>query len=267
MMNRVSILSILTIMLSLSACGTYTSARYTPDYQKTLKANPAVSVVTPDVQVMTADFAGKTERMVDFEYHLEPMIQAALVSALKNKGYDVNTLSRRDLKDQNIYQDNDRLRQKYNEAVASLYQGQLMQKEETAGRIKVNTGTAAFALGQASGKPILMLVNYHEVVSTNGARMRDFAMDVVMKALAGPNAQTQNLSDNVEAATLTVGLLNAKNGDVLWVNRASVQESLAGSGLNSLKDNDVVAQEKIDRLVRDTLAKLPARMQLGQVKG
>ena len=102
-----------------------------------------------------------------------------------------------------------------------------------------------------------MLIDYNETVKTNGARLRDFAIDVLVQSFHG----SSNQSGNAEDATLKICILDAKTGKILWTNIAVDVQNYIGSGIDSL-GTETAEQKKVSRLVKNLIAPLPEKSAL-----
>lgn len=239
-------------LLSLTSCKSYTSVRHAPDYKTALAKQPSIVVLPPEVNVYTESFMGQKDRMYDFEYYLEPRIQEAIYNKLKEKGYRAIKLTKRDLKESNLYQDVHALRNKYVDTTKKLYVVQAMQ-EEHAFNIENSVGDAARTLMEKTGQKVFVLSDYEEVVEGNGARLRDFAIDVLVGSRA---------SSVAENSTLTLGFVDAQTGKVLWTNQNLLQTSTFD--FDALyKSDEELAQGKIDSLTKYSLGALPDKSELG----
>lgn len=245
------------LLLTTTACGTFTTVRHSSDYAKILKENGEITVLPPEVIVNTSDIAGKSERMYDYEYHMESVIQEILIPAIKEKGYKLKPLSKKEIKEKKLYQDSHKLRENYSKEIGKLYAFQIAQKVEIAHNINATVKDSGKSLAEKTGQDLVMLIDYNETVKTNGARLRDFAIDVLVQSFHG----SSNQSGNAEDATLKICILDAKTGKILWTNIAVDVQNYIGSGIDSL-GTETAEQKKVSRLVKNLIAPLPEKSAL-----
>ncbi|MDA0967513.1 MAG: hypothetical protein O2970_11220 [Proteobacteria bacterium] len=244
-------LLVVVSLLFTTACVSNTTVRSKTNYENTLKAKETIAVLPSTAEVYTVGF-GKKERMYDYEAGLEELINRELIPLFKEKGYNVRNLRKADIHDKGISRKVVDLKESYHPKIRNLYTPVLMKKELALNtNVKVDD-KASSELKDATEADVISVVNYTGTVQTNGARALGFAMDVLVGG-----------STAAETSTLTVSLLDADTGELLWSNLSSVAKDLFSSGLSNLSEQEEVDKKNINRLGKNLLRNLPDRQYLG----
>ncbi|XVN40338.1 MAG: hypothetical protein RCO49_05750 [Rickettsia endosymbiont of Argas persicus] len=88
----------------------------------------------------------------------------------------------------------------------------LLWDQEQAYSITQNLGEPTLALGKKTGGDIFILIDYAQMIKTNGARTRDFLMNVAFGCSV----------TNADNITMSIGIVDAKRSRILWTNNASL---------------------------------------------
>ena len=239
-------------LVFLSACGpAMTTLRHTADYDTTLSRGevtvlPAYSQVTQ----------GGKGRQYDYEHVLEPILQQAAADILREKGYRVEILHKKDMRDDNLYKDVDRVHERYKEKYKSeLYDGpQLFKTEVTSFDIDVSLGNAGEKLFEKTGKKLFVFTDYEEYIQSTAERVAGFAIAVLTR--------DDFLSGGVENGHVGVGIIDAERGKVIWAHFAHDQETIISAAANNSKSIEDVARMKAHRILKYALAQLPNKSDL-----
>lgn len=238
-------------LLFTTACVSNTTVRSKSNYENELKAKEKIAILPSTAEVYTVGFS-KRERMYDYEAGLEELINTELLPLFKEKGYNVRNLRRSDIHEKGISRKVVDLKESYNPKIKSLYTPVLMKKELALNtNVKVDE-KASNEVKNATDADVISVVNYTGTVQTNGARALGFAMDVLVGS-----------STAAETSTLTVSLLDADTGELLWSNLSSAAKDLFSSGLSNLSTQEEVDKKNINRLGKMLLRNLPDRQYLG----
>lgn len=192
-----------------SACG-YTSVRSAPNFESTLlertrSRQNVMAALPPEIVVVEHSMNG-SKRMDQYEYGLENIAPGQVVAVLQQKGYYPRNVQRRALHDAGQMRTYSDVRQVYSEKVKALYAQPM--KEEVAFNTRVNLGDKAVALGTAAGSDVLVFIDYSGDVASSGKQIMDTAMGVLFGA------------HQYYPSTLTVALVDAKTGELLWSNQS-----------------------------------------------
>jgi hypothetical protein len=236
------------IAFVVSGCASQTSVRHSVHYTEPLATRNA-AVLTPEVEVYTVSASGAKERMYDYESHLESVIKDRVVSALQEMNFRVTYLDRRDLHNKKLMDYAHGLRSNYNNATKEIYKSMLLKQEE-AFAITNNLGANAVALGSATQKDILIMVDYFQEVKTAGAKALSFVKDLIINTGASANADT---------ASMIIGFIDAKSGAVLWTNMVMDIETVLSS--NNFSSQSQVELNKINKMIQSSLK--PLHLDLG----
>lgn len=249
---RLSHSLLLAALLLSSACAApRTTIRHSPDYTAILREQGVLTVLSPEVSVNTVNIGNQKERMYDYEYHLEDVIAKELTAALKSKGYEVTSLRKADIHKQQLSRTLMEMRNEYNIARNSLYTP-LTMEETNAFSIRKHLGERTIIFGEKTNSNLLVLVDYSGSIKTNGARAKDFAMDMLLG--------TQS-SSSVDGSTLIVGIVDGLTGNLLWSNITADNKGIYASAFDNLKTQEVADNERIRQLINKNLASLPAKTQ------
>jgi hypothetical protein len=237
------------LVLVSSACTTpKTSIRSMEGYEKIVTRQQNFVSLPAVVEVNMVGAGGSKERMYDYEHHLEGIIRKELVLAMKEKGYTLKVLSRKDIHNQKLSRNVIELRGKYEEHLAEMYK-ELLLPEEEAFKMKRNIGRRATELANELAKKtdeeVFLLFDYRRDVQTDGARIQGFAMTLLL-----------GRAQIVESAAIYVALIDAKTGNILWVETEREYKGLMSDMFSS---QDEVDREQAIRMVKGLLKSFPAR--------
>jgi hypothetical protein len=232
------------IIIATSACAKpKTMERHSAGYEGQIIQANNILIIPPAAEINTIGAFGSKERMHDYEYHLEDVIQREIVPAIETKGFKAKALSKQEVIEQNLNNLVMQLRDIYNDETKNLY-NPLLWDEEKAFAINQNIGKIAIDLGEKTGTDLILVSSYNGAIKTNSARAAEFAL-----AMFAIHSETSGQNDR---AVMTIGIIDAKNGNVLWNN---AEFSILGM-FSETKNNE----DDIKR-VNDILAKILAPLQ------
>ena len=228
------------LIFILSGCSNTTTLRHRADYDSTLMRHKEVLVLPPQAEINMVDASRRKDRMYNYEYYFEDIIESTIVTAVQEKGFRTKLLRKKDIRDQGLYDDYTRLRQSYNLVREELY-APLLWEESKAFNItqKVNM-EAAKAIGEKTSSDIIVMIDYAGAVKTNGARACDFVVSILFSPAAAEGA---------DKSVIIIGLIEAKTGNVLWANMISDSKDLYRCAFANLSSEKKVEQERLDRLI------------------
>lgn len=246
------LLQIIFISLLLTSCASYTTIRSKIGYQSKLEGDFKVVIVPPAAEVHTVEFGGKRERMYEYERHIEHVIAHKLTAQLKHRGFNAQIMSRKDIIQANLVKDITILRNQYDARLTDLYKTEIIEIEK-AQNTNVNLGKFAIDFGKKTNSSLIFMVNYHQQSETNGLKAASFVLNVAAVALGG-----QSQEHNNDFATISIGVIDAQSGDLLWANIAKIYgASVNGSGFfTSAEEAD---NDKINLLVKNCMEQLNKR--------
>ena len=221
----------------LSSCTT--SVRSKLGYEASL-INASVVILPPAASVSTVDVLGKEEKQYDYEYHIEKILAKRLADALKNHNFKVHILNKGDVVKGGLIKNVSLLQNRYNSSIEELYQTVMMNKE-IATNTNINFGKTAVELGSSLKTDLMFLISYHHKSKTAGAR----ALAVVGSLLVN-----SSMAEETDISYVTIGILDAKKGDLLWVNKVGIAEDFYDSAIkNSLYSNEERDSKSLDDLI------------------
>lgn len=254
---------VLLSFIILVGCTPLTAVRHSDNYSNVLQQKKNILILPQEVEVNTVSASGSKTRMYDYEYYLIDVLNEVTPSVLTDKEYKSTTLKKSIIKEKGLSDDLISLRKSYKPVLDDLYKSLLMSQKD-AFVIKKNIGQSAVKIAEKTGSDLLIITDYQGNVKTNGARAKDFALDVTMAAFG---ISTQN-SANADAAAMTIGLIDGKTGDIIWTHVSSLSKDLYSSAFSSMtssqKEED---RARVANLLKSGLAPLPKKSEIGIVKG
>ncbi|HJD55061.1 MAG TPA: hypothetical protein LFW21_00010 [Rickettsia endosymbiont of Pyrocoelia pectoralis] len=121
-----------------------------------------------------------------------------------------------------------RFRKDYNNAYTTLYTP-LLWPQEKAFSITQNLNDSAMILGEKTGGDVFILIDYAQMIKTNGARTKDFLMQVAFGCSASN-------SDNL---TMSIGIVDAARSRILWTNTTVTPQPFATSIFSTRDKSEV----------------------------
>ncbi|WP_342270310.1 hypothetical protein [Rickettsia endosymbiont of Orchestes rusci] len=239
--------SLFFVILITSGCAKVTSIRHVAGYNNNMVQPKEILILPPQVEVYTLDISSRKERMYNYEDHLEELIRREIPLAIQENGFRVKLLHRRDIRDQKLDNVVSRLRDSYNSAHKTLYTP-LLWEESKAFSITQNVGEAAVTLGQQTNSDILLLIDYAQIIKTNGARARDFAMSLIFN--------NSSVTENADNSVLAVGIVDTKTGNILWTNMSSTSQDLYSCAISNFSSRDKVEIANLHKLIKAILMPL-----------
>ena len=151
----------LCLLLCLAtSCAGNTTVRTSKNYQDIINHQPSALVLPTEARIYEVELSGKQKRLYDFEYNIEHIISQQIIEALNKHGLSAKILTRKEVHDQQLYQDLEKLQEGYLEAEKRIYKDILMPKD-LALAIDDNVGEAAknIAAKNADTNELLLLVS------------------------------------------------------------------------------------------------------------
>jgi hypothetical protein len=243
---KTRLISLFIITIILSSCGTISSVRHSVEYDKILNKSNKILILPSSVEVVTSDTLGKKDRQYNYEIYLSDIMSESLKSAIQNKGFRATILHKKDIIDKGIYKDISKLRAKYNEAREELYKT-LLWDTEKAFSVSYNIGPEAIIVGEKTESGILLFADYVRNIKTTGSRTIAFIADAFFNTRS---------SDDVDSAVMFIGLVNAKDGKLLWLNFFKVTDSLIASICTNTGSDKKIDTDHLDRIIKGVLSEL-----------
>ncbi|MGX6960818.1 MAG: hypothetical protein ACIPMY_06440 [Rickettsia endosymbiont of Pentastiridius leporinus] len=225
-----------------TGCTKTTSVRHVSGYNKSMLARKEILVLPMQTEVYTLDAGNRKERKYDYEDHLEELLKQEIILAAQKKGLRVKLLRRKDIRDQKLDDLVSRFRKDYNNAYTTLYTP-LLWAEEKAFSITQNLNDSAVILGEKTGGDVFLLIDYAQMIKTNGARTKDFLMQVAFGCSASN-------SDNL---TMSIGIVDATRGRVLCTNTTATPQPFSTSIFCTRDKSEV---ENFHRVINSLLSQL-----------
>ncbi|WP_227779959.1 hypothetical protein [Rickettsia sp. Tenjiku01] len=129
-------------------------------------------------EVYTLDIGNCKERKYNYEAHLEELLKQEISLAMQKNGLRVKLLYNKDIRTQKLDDLVSRFRSSYNNTYTALYMP-LLWSEGKAFSMTQNIGEPVIMLGEKTGADIFLLLNYVQMIKTNGARTRDFLISAL----------------------------------------------------------------------------------------
>ncbi|MFV9848861.1 MAG: hypothetical protein AB8U35_03680 [Rickettsia aeschlimannii] len=178
-------------------------------------------------EVYTLDIGNCKERKYDYEDHLEELLKQEISLAMQKNDLRVKLLHNKDIRTQKLDYLVSRFRSSYNNAYTALYTP-LLWPEAKAFSMTQNIGEPVIILGEKTGADIFVLLNYVQMIKTNGARTRGFLMSALGCSVSN--------ADNI---FMFIGIVEVKSGRILWIN-ATPQAQPFSSSIFSSRDKSEI---------------------------
>jgi hypothetical protein len=217
------------LALVLTSCSSLSYKRHAKDYDKILTKSRNVAILPPSIEVFTSDALGNKEKMYNYEIYLGDIMVERIKDILSSKGLRSVILYRKDIVDKKLYPDVTKIRDKYNQIREELY-STIAWETEKAHSVNVNVDSSAFVIGDKTGSDIILFVDYVRNIKTTGSRALAFFSDLFLNTSS---------SSDVDKAVIFIGLVDAKNGNLIWLNFFELQDSLLGSIFKTGEDKKI----------------------------
>lgn len=240
MRNRLVKISALLMLLTVVACAKHTTIRSNPKHETAITAGKGTAILPPVVEICTLDIAGKKERMYNYELEFEHLACEHSDQHLKELGLHTKIFTRKELHEKGAYEDYLRMINRYNDLHKELYKILLIE-ESKAFNMTSNLGEPAINLGKKLDKDLLVMVNYAGISKTNGARARDLMASLFINS---------NFAQGADNSAMIVGFIDAKSGDVLWMNTAVYSEDIYSSAISNFSSQKKIDKDRIVKLLK-----------------
>jgi hypothetical protein len=232
-----------------SGCAKTTTIRHSLEYEDITSRSHEILILPAAAEVNTIDASNRKERMYDYEQHLEALIHQEIVPIIQARGFRVKVLHKRDIREQKLNDLVINLRRSYDAAREELYHPAIWE-ESKAFVIEKNLGPSAALLQEKTNTDLLLIIDYAGAVRTNGARALHFAADLVLGTRA---------SNNTDNSVMIIGFVDARSGNVVWTNMASVASGLFDSALDNFSSRNKVDTKKVNSLMTNAIAPFAKR--------
>ncbi len=245
-MRFLNILFLAFVIITTVGCGKPTTLqRYHAGYEAEIIKLNEVLIIPPVATVHTVGAFGSKEKMYDYEFNLEDLIQKQMIAAIEAKGYRAQLLHKKTIAEQHLNNLVMTLRDEYALVSKVLYTPAAWE-EEKAFSINQNLGKLAIELGEKTHSDLILIADYNGAIKTNGARTADF----IGAMLTGHSDALQNS----DSATMLIAIIDTKNGTLLWSNMG---HSILGMFDGTQTDKDDI--KRIYGMTANILEPLQAR--------
>lgn len=230
----------LLFLALLQGCS-YTSERQHPDFDSSRKFIERVAILPPSVSIQLKTFTGEDEHLVEKEQAVREYLDKQARSVLSKNGYHVCDIHIEELtaSDPELAFQTEQLKNAFDAASRDLYGGESVAADDYK-RFRVTVGPIVNRFAELADADALLFIEFSGIVKSEGQMRKEIAANLLLGVLTGSYAHPVS-----EVAVVEVALLDANTGDVLWTN---VKSAASVSG----------------NVLRDTLAKLPARTPAAQ---
>jgi hypothetical protein len=229
---------LLFVVLSTAACTT--TVRHQKDYRDAFAQNREILIIPPEVEIYEVGMTTK-KRLYTYEYNLEPIISDQVLQQLQDKSFRVKYLSRKDIHEQNLQAEVQRLYDIYKDSRNMLY-AKVELDEKKAFNINNTVGNAASNIAEKNNVAFIAITDYSRAIKDTSSRVATVMMNLLL------GSQTQDDSD---VSVMIIGIIDAKTGKVLWTNRSYVVRGAFSSSSDKKKE-----EAEMKALVKFTLKPL-----------
>jgi hypothetical protein len=221
---------VIAVMLSfpLTACGRYTTARHSADFSPEAIKQGGIVIMPAEVESYMVGNLSKKERLYEYEDHLEDLIAQTLPEFLSKEGYRVVSFKRSDLHQRKLSAAVLQLRERYNQAISELYAKPVMPEKEAH---NINKNLGSNLLTELQVAKYLLFCDFSTYSKTTASRVADLMIDVVMGG--------GNLSEKSEGEVMLLGIIDLKQGNIVWTNKGAAHHSLFEGVLQKKDDNQI----------------------------
>jgi hypothetical protein len=237
----------LGLIVLTTACTKTTTIRSNSQYNAILEKQKEVIILPPTVEVNVIDISNNKKRVYNYEANLEQLAASETSIDMKEMGYNVRIMHRKDFHDLGVYDSYLRLVDAYNVARKELYKP-LLWEETKATAITNNLGKTAVILGKKTKSDIIVMVDYEGAVRTTGARAKDFAVGLFVN-------NNEALS-NADSSLMIIGIIDAKTGNILWTNLGIDRKDIFSCAMDNFSSQNEVDVKRLNKLVDDILQPL-----------
>lgn len=237
----------LTLVILTSACTKTTTIRSNSQYNAVLEKQKEVIILPPTVEVNIIDAGNSKKRAYNYEVNLEQLAANETNIDMKEMGYHVRVMHRKDFHDLGIYDSYIRFQDAYNAARRELYKP-LLWEETKAFAITDNLGKPAIILGKKTNSDIIVVIDYEGAVKTTGARAKDFAIGLFVN-------NNEALS-NADSSLMIIGIIDAKTGNILWINLGIDRKDIFSCAMDNFSSQNDIDVKRLNDLVDDILKPL-----------
>ena len=238
-MNRILRTFLLLSPLLLAACASKTTIRHSVGYEAVLKNQWNAVILPPTAHIQSMGAFGSKERLYNYEQEFEHLAADEALVDLKERGFQVKYLHRKDIDEAGAYEAYTHLTHAYDEARKQLY-CPLEQEEKKAFALTKNVGSAAVELATKTHSDLIIMVDYEGAIQTNGSRALSLALTAVTGVCSGGPAETSHM---------VIGIIDGKKGDILWTNLAVDTSSVLGSAFSNLRSQKSSDSKKLEKLI------------------
>ncbi len=237
-MRLIALGALALVSLSFSGCS-MTPERHMSGYESVVAKQKDV-VVVPAVVVYT----NNKERMRTYESHLKKIIDLEMIPAIQEKGFNVKMLTYKDIHDQKLQRVMKQLDEEYVSKHRILYQRNLWSEKE-AFNILENLGSSAVELGEATKSDLLVFVDFASASKEAAPRTHE--------AIAGFFLGRPLEKRFLEASIIDIGIIDAKTGNLLWMNRHIYKGTGIAKYLETFEKDETAGSNEIKPLIRAVL--------------
>lgn len=247
-MKNIKFIALFAALLLTSSCTRYTYLRKTADLENELSKNNKVVLIPSEATINTVDVAGKKTKMYDFEEAVEEVIVDIVIPKLQAKGYSIQVLTKKDIREDKISKDIMILRENYEDILKELYTPELWAEEKA-----FNINSYINKKGdykELMNSNLILFVDYASQNKTSGAMMKDFLINLVISSKEREIA---------EKSIIAIAMIDSKDGKVLWSNRVLGDVNLIKATFHSRSDSLTTEKKKISLLLDEALKDLPSK--------
>ena len=226
-------------LLLTSACST-TTVRRKADHLNTIdNSNYRILILPPAAEVYMIGMSGK-KRMYDYEYQLEGILTDEISSKIENMGFKSVKVIRRELFDRSLLREFEGLYTRYSDIRTKLYKTIGLEEKKAFSMVE-NIGPDATKIASTWGTDFLVFINYVRNYKDNSSR----AVGLVMNLVLGSNG-----SEAADSSLLTIAIVEAKTGDILWTNLQDDSLGLYSSVFANMSDENKMIIKRIGNILK-----------------
>lgn len=201
-----------------------------------------ILILPAKTKVEIVDIAGKKYIKTADEDYLHNILQPILVEELARHSINSKIITQSEIDSLDLREDYCSLQDKNSEIISHLYFSKKLNPHK-AFNIDANFDMDLKNFTAKTDCNILIMLEYHKIIQTNGARMRNFLLSLINGLDGGSTtAEAGDLS------VISINIIDARTGDFLWSNLI-----IKENDPHKLMENKKLDLMMLEKLVRQSL--------------
>lgn len=213
---RLFFVSTLATSALLVGCVNYTTVREHKDLSEISPSIHSVVILPPDIKIQKINFTGENEALTEKENQISLQLTSALAQQLRDKHLTVTDFkfAEETTANPDFAYSVTQCKKAFTETQKNLYAKAVDVKNKN--KFSESIGGLGNNIAEITGADAFVVIQYDGFEKSGGMIAKDIAAGVLLGVLTG----TVTTSPPTGSA-VTVGIIAANSGEVLWTNRAA----------------------------------------------